>query len=119
MKCKYCGSHYAWYQDVDGCCSPSCANAFEQERNEKGLAQARVMAQIIKMIMISIPYVSLAIFGLRQIFTGMVNHLGLSLILGIVIFSAIYLILRFIVDNDGVNRVLSWIKKSVLFRHLS
>ena len=91
MKCHYCGNYYRWYEDVNnGFCSPECAAAWDKQSRDKAERDWKIITFVLKALMMGFPYILLAIFGLRQIFPGMVDTMFWVVLWGYVIFFVIY-----------------------------
>ncbi len=121
MKCKHCGTHYPWYQDVDGFCSNECLVAYEMESRSQAERLAKIIWFFVKLIAMSVPYIALAVFGLRHIFPGISDCFSnlWGMIWSIVIFSVIYGVLFLLsyifVDKkwaEVMSIVLGWVKRA-------
>lgn len=125
MKCKHCGTHYAWYQDVDGCCSPACANARAAETAAEGKFYGAIIWFIIKLFMIPFPYILLIVSVLRHPFPGIINCFtdgshGFYWACGIfsVIYGVLFLLSRLFSGEkwaDVMRIVLFWVKGVGIF----
>jgi hypothetical protein len=119
MKCKQCGAHYAWYQDVDGFCSAECAVAWETESRNQAERVGKIIWFFLKLIAMSFPYIALAVFGLRHIFPEISDSFsGWGMFWSIVIFSVIYgglILLSWWFSGekwaDVMRSVLGWVKR--------